>query len=115
MKKSLDFIKKTCDKASLALTTASTMAMVAMNDIACAAADGGELLQKILELLASLLIPFGVILGIMGIVHFASAKSEGDGPASNKAIGQIAAGVMLVVLSVLIKSQAGDFASMLSS
>ena len=102
-KKLLAKASTVCEKAHVMATGAVTIGMLAMNNIAMAA-SGQEVLKKILELLCKILIPFGIILGIMGVVHYASAKSEGDGPASNKAIGQIAAGVMIIVLSTAILS-----------
>lgn len=101
-------------KVSVGLTTLTTARLMFLANIASADA-AGELLSAILELLCKLLIPFGVILGIMGIVHFASSKSEGDGPASNKAIGQIAAGVMLVVLSIVLLTMKDKFTSLLTA
>lgn len=71
-------------------------------------ADANSLMEKILGIVASLIIVLGLILAVMGIVNYASAHSEGDGPAQNKAIGKIAAGIMLVALSAILKKMAPD-------
>lgn len=80
-----------------------------------AEAGAEDLMKLIVKIIANLIIILGALLAIMGIIHFASAQSEGDGPAKTKAIGQIAAGVMLAVLSMILKSNADTFASYVST
>lgn len=94
--------------------TAAYFALLAMNVYALAD-EATELFELIIKIIANLIIALGAILGIMGLVHYASAHSEGDGPAKNKAMGQIAAAVMLVALSILLKATASQFAGLIST
>ena len=66
------------------------------------AADPKELLKFIIKTVGGLIIALGIIMFVMGLVRWASAHSEGDGPAQNKAIGMLAAAVMLVALSMVL-------------
>lgn len=68
------------------------------------AADGGAsgLALEIIKLIGKLIIALGIFLSIMGVVHFASAHAEGDGPAKQKAVMQIASGVMVILLSSIL-------------
>ena len=63
------------------------------------------LLEIIFKILFKLITVLGVVFGIMGVVHYASANAEGDGPAKNKAMAQIGAGVMIILASFLLDSQ----------
>ncbi len=102
-------------KASPVAMCASTAAtIIIMDNAAFAAGDAKGLLETIIGIICKLIIALGVIMAIMGIINYASAHSEGDGPAQNKAIGKIAAGVMLVSLSVVLDSQKGTLAGYIS-
>lgn len=61
-------------------------------------------LNSLLEILGLPVIVFGGFLSIMGIVHYAAANSEGDGPAKHKGVMQIASGIMVIVIGVLLKT-----------
>ncbi len=71
------------------------------------------LLQTIIGILCVLVTVLGAVFSLMGIIHYASANSEGDGPAKSKAIAQIASGIMLIVLSVALKANAETFANLI--
>lgn len=80
-----------------------------------AAGDAKGLLEEIIKIIGGLIIALGVIYAVMGIINYASAHSEGDGPAQNKAIGKIAAGIMLVALSITLETKAGDLAGFITA
>ena len=101
----------TMQKTSMAVASAGVMAgCLICNNIAFAANGAAGLIQQILELVALLIIVLGIVVAVLGIVHYAAAYSEGDGPAKNKAVQQIAAGGMVILMSALLKNKAGDFA-----
>ena len=75
------------------------------------AAEATELVEMIIQIIANLIMILGAILAIIGVVHYATAQSEGDGPAKQKAVMQIAAGSMVALLSMILKNKAGDIAS----
>lgn len=90
---------------------AASAAILASNNLMVYAADQAQSLSKeILGIIATLIIALGIFLAVMGIVHFASAYSEGDGPAKQKAVMQIAAGVMVIFLSSILKNKADTLA-----
>ncbi len=74
-----------------------------------------ELMTTIIDILCKLIIVLGAVLALMGVIHYASANSEGDGPAKHKAIMQLAAGLMLVVLAAVLNTQKDAFVSIISS
>lgn len=61
-------------------------------------ATAQDLLTKILKIMGIVCNVMGVAFGGVGIMHFASAQADGDGPAKQKAIQQIAAAVVLLVV-----------------
>lgn len=66
--------------------------------------DGAGALKTALGYLA---VPVGLLGGvylIMGIVHYAGANSDGDGPAKKKAKDEIAGGGMVVAIAVVLKA-----------
>ena len=56
-----------------------------------------------------------VIMAVMGLVSWAQANSEGDGPALNKAKMTLAAAIMLVILSIVLINARGTLASLLTT
>ena len=79
-----------------------------------AAGTAVELVELIIKIICNLILILGAFLGLMGIIHFASAQSEGDGPAKQKAVMQIASGAMLALLSALVKANVTQFSSFVS-
>ncbi len=97
-----------------AATGVATVALLAANDIAFAI-DGEGAIKIVLEVLGGLLIPYGGFRGVTGLIALSDAKSEGDGPATNKAYGQLIAAAMLIALSIALLAKAGDLASLVAS
>ena len=59
-------------------------------------------LKTALHALGSIVAVLGAFFLIMGIIHYASANSEGDGPAKQKATQQMAAGGMVLIVALLL-------------
>ena len=72
--------------------------------------DAQGLAKTILELIGKLIIVLGIFIAGLGIVNFASSHAEGNGGSQDKAVKQIAAGVMVVGLSALLIAYSGDLA-----
>ena len=96
---------------ALATYAAASLPFMAM----AAEGDATQLLGTIIKIICSLITALAVVLAILGIVHYASAHSEGDGPAKQKAIMQLAAGVMLMVLSMILNGNAETLAGMMAT
>lgn len=82
--------------------TAFTVAAASAPAVMGASADAGELLDAIVGIVAKLVTGLAAVFGVFGVVHYASANSEGDGPAKQKAMMQIGAAIMLVIVSLVI-------------
>lgn len=82
--------------------TAFTVAVASAPAAMGASADAGELLDAIVGIVAKLVTGLAAVFGVFGVVHYASANSEGDGPAKQKAMMQIGAAIMLVIVSLVI-------------
>lgn len=98
----------------VSMATSTVMASV-FGCIACAEGEPSELMTAIIKIMAALVIALAVILLVMGIIHYASAHSEGDGPAKSKAVGQLAAAVMLITVSIILTSNAEKLAGFISA
>ena len=81
-------------------------------------ADGDQaktLMETAIKIIAVLVfIPAG-ILTITGIIAYAAAHSEGDGPAQTKAINKLSAGIMLAALGIILTATAGTFSGIIST
>lgn len=66
--------------------------------------DGQGLFDTARDWIGNLLLVPAVFFFIMGLVNYASAHSEGDGPAQKKAWGQIIGGVLIAAVSILMKT-----------
>ncbi len=103
----------------LALTAVTVVYQLGGFSVLAAAGAAGDytnakgLLETIIGILCVLVTVLGAVFSLMGIIHYASANSEGDGPAKSKAIAQIASGIMLIVLSVALKGNAEKFANLI--
>lgn len=94
----------------------SLMSMGIMMSSTLVYADAASsLMETVIDILCKLVIVLGAVLCLMGVIHYASANSEGDGPAKQKAIMQIASGIMLVVLSAVLDSQKSSFVSIITT
>lgn len=96
-------IKTKADSAIIAAATAA--GTTAMTNVG--SCDGAAALTTALSYLA---IPVGLLGGvflIMGIIHYAGANSDGDGPAKKKATNEIAGGGMVIAVAVVLKPMVG--------
>lgn len=78
-------------------------------------ADATQLMEMALKWIAYLGMFLGVVYFVVGCIHYASAHSEGDGPAKQKAQGQIAAAIMIFAICALITSQASTIIGMIDA
>lgn len=77
-------------------------------------ADGAnELIELALSWIAYLGMFLGAVYFVVGCIHYAGAHSEGDGPAKQKAQGQIAAAIMIFAICALITTKASDIIDMI--
>ena len=111
-------ISKLKSRSTLILMKCSNVTMMATPIVLAVtsanAAGAQDLMTEILKMVANLIIVLGLIFAVMGVISYASAHSEGDGPGQNKAIGKIAAGIMLIALSAMLKANAGQLVSQLN-
>ncbi|MCR5670698.1 MAG: hypothetical protein K6G10_06800 [Butyrivibrio sp.] len=97
-------------EVSSAVTSVAALMMVNM-----ASADAAsDLLKFIIDAIGKLILALAVILAIMGLVSWATASSEGDGPALNKAKMTLAAAIMLVILSIVLLASKDTLAGILT-
>lgn len=93
-------IKTKADSAIIAAAAAA--GTTAMTNVGSCASNTGALTTA----LGYLAIPIGLLGGvflIMGIIHYAGANSDGDGPAKKKATNEIAGGGMTVAVALALK------------
>lgn len=93
-------VKTKADSAIIAAAAAA--GTTAMTNVGSCASNTGALTTA----LGYLAIPIGLLGGvflIMGIIHYAGANSDGDGPAKKKATNEIAGGGMVVAVAVALK------------
>lgn len=76
-------------------------------------ADANELIETALSWIAYLGMFLGVVYFAVGCIHYAGAHSEGDGPAKQKAQGQIAAAIMIFAVCALLSAKASDIVGMI--
>lgn len=106
IKNNLQKVDAKLQKSMPIMFSVETCAISLFSNITCLAASGAQgLIQTIFELVATMIIVLGIVLAVMGVIHYASAYSEGDGPAKQKAMMQIAAGAMVILISALLKSK----------
>ena len=79
--------------------------------IAFAEGSATDLFTFIIEILCKIGMALGAMYGVFGLMHYAEARQEGDGPAKNKAIGQISAAVLLIIVAAAINAGASTLAS----
>mgnify|MGYP007070125884 CR=1 FL=1 len=110
-------IKDTANRVKTKMLYLTTMASVTTARVMTGAYADGEaksLMETAINIIAVLVfIPAG-ILTISGIISYASAHSEGDGPAQKKAINTLSAGIMLAALGVILKATAPTFSSIIA-
>lgn len=97
-------IKTKADSAIIAAAAAA--GTTAMTNVGSCASNTGALSNA----LGYLAVPVGLLGGVylvLGIVHYAGANSDGDGPAKKKATNEIAGGGMVVAIAVVLKTMVG--------
>ncbi|WP_027432033.1 hypothetical protein [Lachnospira multipara] len=107
-------IKRISTKMLSTVTSITTMATMTGLSVVCAA-DATALISWGIKIMATIATILGAFYTVQGVISYAAANSEGDGPAKNKAIQQIASGAMLVIVSVLINSFSGSLVSMITA
>lgn len=113
MKKNITNLFK---KARTQLMYTATAASVAMMGMPVVHADEATtLMETVIDIIAKLVfIPAGIC-AITGIIQWASAHSDGDGPATKKAINMISAGIMLAALGIILEATKSTFSSVIST
>ena len=102
-------------KMSYLFTCLGVFAAMGLPMFARAEADASGMMIVIIGIIANLIVALSILLALLGVVHYASAHSEGDGPAKQKAVMQIAAGVMLMLASILVKSNVNNLVSYMTT
>lgn len=113
MKNFISTIKNKKDYIGGALLTASAMAGTALTNMGFCAPAANTTLSLIFKKIGIVVGALGVVLCIFGIVHYAAANSEGDGPAKHKAVMQIASGGMVLLIGAILI--AGGFDSIINT
>ena len=98
---------------SLALGVCMTNMVAHANNVAGKNQDATEAAQQIVKNIGKIVCVPGVFLMIFGFIHYAEARAEGDGPAKNKAIAQLTAGIMVILVGILLWG--GAFNGVISS
>ncbi len=109
--KSLSAKGKTA-KTYLGAMMAMAMCATCTSRMVYAADAGADMINAILTVVKLIVRVIGVIMAIVGIVKFAMAHSEGDGPAQTKAAAVAGTGVVLLFLPSVLDTI--DFAGMIS-
>lgn len=91
-----NFSKKTV----MAAVLATTLAFVFPS--AFAKPQAKDVIDVILKIICMIVAVRGGMFLLSGFAAFADAQAENDGPARNKAIGTITAGVALILLPILL-------------
>ena len=104
--------KQVAKTSALTLTMAATMILT---NGAMAAGGAQDLMTWVIKALGVLVLVPGLLFGVTGLISYASAHADGDGPAQNKATGKISAGLMLIVLSIVIIAASGTLAGYIST
>ncbi len=68
----------------------------------------------IFGVVSKIAIGIGVVIGLMGVIHYAAANGDGDGPAKRKAVMEIASGVALLIAGAVVAASAETFATLIT-
>lgn len=74
-----------------------------------------ELFGMIIKIIAILVTVGGLVMGVLGGVHYAEANGDGDGPAKTKAGKQISGGLMMLVMALILFLNASKIAGMIET
>lgn len=89
------------------------MGIMILGNVAFAGNEGKTLFTNIVKLIGAAALAGGAIAGVMGVVAYGEAKSEGEGPAMAKAKNQITGAIILVVIGVCLEGFAGTLSSLI--
>ena len=108
--------KQKAERAILAGQATLALGAAALSTQVFAAGDEAKvLMETAISIIAVLVfIPAG-IMTITGIVSYASAHSEGDGPGQKKAINMISAGIMLAALGIILTATKDTFSGIIAT
>ena len=98
---------------AVAVGAGTTCAIICSN--LAYAGEGEELIGKIISILAALVIAPAVMLAIMGLIGYATAHSEGDGPAQQKAVGKLTAAALLIIVSIILGNEKDTLAGYITN
>ncbi len=71
--------------------------------------------KKIFEIVSKLILAVGEFIGIMGIVHYAIANGDGDGPEKRKATMEMASGVAVLVVSIVLLASKSSLVTIIAT
>lgn len=114
MKKISDFLSRHKYGIMNSVTTAIVTSNVMMAALADNTGNVSRIMSFIVRVIGALITALALFFAIMGLVHYAQANSEGDGPGKQKAVMQMAAGVMLLLLSIILMANASNIAGLIS-
>lgn len=97
-------------------TALTTLIATAPGLLAFAAGNNAsQIMETIIKFIGTLVIVLAIMVGIMGIIHYAQANSEGDGPAKQKATMQLASSAMLVIVGIALTAGAPTLVNLLAN
>lgn len=85
-------------KAAPHLAIIAALSIMAFNPALAASSSPKDVFDVIIKVLSGFCIAAGAIRAFTGVMAYAEAKDEGEGPAMAKARNQITAAILLVVL-----------------
>ena len=95
------------------MTAAAASGMILMTCFA--SADAKSLMEMAIKIIAKLIIASGIMFFVLGLIKWANAHSDSDGPAQSRAAGMIIAGITLFALSMILTNAAPDLAANLET
>ena len=103
-------VKNAISMASAMMTVSTAQAMTGVS-----ADEAQDLMKTVIDIIAKLVFVPAAIMAITGIIQYASAHSDGDGPGTKKAINMLAAGIMLAALGIILEATKDTFANIIKS
>ena len=81
----------------------------------CTLAEAQELIVTVIKVMGLLAGAVAVFLLVWGLIAYAEAYGEGDGPAKSKAQGKLIAAGVLAIVTVIIEANAENWADMIKT
>lgn len=100
------------NKCNATMLTAGAFAATALTNAGFCDAKGA--LKEVFAEVGILIGILGVVFAVFGVIHYATANSEGDGPAKHKAQMQIASGGMVLLLGAGLATFGGKILAQLT-